>query len=282
MVKMLKHSLGFTIIEVMLTLVIAGVMIIVGYRLYSTYRTDANILTIKSNIDRLAQAAALYYQANCYGSTDSSTNTFTPGTLYDTNNSTNAFARTHPLDITNDLLSTGYLSGLPISTPDVKSYSVSLVRNPITTVYGCADATCSSTYKKGNLIDWYVQVSVLLNDPSQNSTYSNFLGPNCTSSPRKGKNSSTFQDVVPCSDAGAYQSECQAYPLILKVLMGCPSSTSNSSFNNYLVFQRRPASPSMQPPGRMWIMKPYINSFTQQYRVKQDGSSPNQYFTCGS
>src|SRR5262245_26726988 len=117
----MKRYAGVTLLEVLLVLAITGMAFVMGLRLYYSFKTDADIMQVKSNVDAIFLAMAKYYRANCYGTTRVNAAvipmivTITPGTLNPASSPTNPM----PINIQTDLINAGYLRSTLVRTPIV-------------------------------------------------------------------------------------------------------------------------------------------------------------------
>lgn len=263
---------GVTLLEVLLVLAVISSIIILSIRQYQIYRLDADVHQVRFNIDQLTNAAAGYYQANCTNG----------GTLDPDSSPTSPYV----INVTSDLINKGFLpanalgySPLIDNASPLGAYQVQF--NKYTTprqvcVRGTnatgitPSAGCTSALQIGTLVIWKIQVAVLLNDSTLAQQYQNLFLADCVST-------KSATGIVSCSQSASFSALCQFYrnippndPLYaiynsLANNMGCPTSGSSASYNNYVVWERLPsfATPDTQSP--FWQTNPLVQQFTQMY-----------------
>lgn len=261
-VKYKKEILGVSLLELLLVLVVAGLILIAGYRQYLIYRYDADVQQLKQNVDILMASMTLYYRANC-GET---------GALSPT------VALTDPMkiDINNDLIQNGYLSAnaFPVSPlvnrkgGDLGGYRVqfnklTMPRSVCTSATGTDSAGplttqgCASSTVIGTILIWKPQVAVSLANTALAQTQLQQLGGDCLSSP------SSNTTVYPCSanQPGTF--------VVWERLPSNASTQMNTPFHQLM--------PTAQQFQQMYTTYP-ITYLTQSSGV---GPYETQYFLCG-
>jgi hypothetical protein len=248
---------GITLLEAVLVLAVGASIILFSFRQYESFREDADVLQLKTNVDQLFQAAAGYYQANC-----------PQGKLLDPTIATNPKA----IDITNDLITPGYLeASFPTPNPLVDStgpgsgYVVQFNEYTMPrTIPVCADPPAcdiSTPQQIGTIVMWQIQVSVLMKNtsPGQLAEFQNYLEADCLS-----KNTGPGGTVLPCS---------------------------TNPTGNYVVWQRLPsfATSNWNAESTYWPSIPFLNQFKQMYTTNpitdltgQSHTPEYQYFYCSS
>ena len=289
-----QHS-GLTLLEVLLTMAVAGSILVMGFKQYQVFKLDSELRKVAYNLDSLFLAASYYYHANC-GSQYYSSGTV-PGTLspwYVPQPGQNV-----SISIKQDLLKSGYLKVAIPASPLVDSssgpdqgYTVqySLVTGP-RMVNACSGANCTPVPTQiGTTWDWKIQVGVTFVNTTIVDAAQNILQATCLST-----TNTKSKMLVNCSDIAAFM----ASRIHLRTLggnnnsiannNGCPNSTNPSNYSNYMVFERNPAFPMNKPGEGLWGLTP---TFLQYYKEQTtypitflltNSHTPEfQYFVCGT
>lgn len=265
-----NNQLGVSLLEVMLVLVIGASILYLSMQQYYSYRRDAEVVRLRSNVDLLFQAMAKYFQANCNCRPSAGTNCSAyPFTMYRT-----------PIPVTLAMLINGGflnlsntggslpLNALVDSTGPNQGYIMQFNQLQTTTVppapltlnlpYREAVMSAGGTKPTGYNMVWQIQISVLLLQPSTAKQYQNLLNADCLSE-------STGQIVTPCLTAPAN-----------------PTAP-------FLVFQGLPSSPnSAAARSTYWQTMPTVKLFRQMYEVDpilvltNGNQTTSQYYVCGS
>lgn len=250
--KWWRRKLGVTLIEIILVLAIGSMFAVLGLRMYMTYRKQADIDTVKYNVDVLFQAMTRYFQANC------NTAQF--------NNPSSAVISISPTVLSNS----GYLTQ-NLLRDGLADYSSGSIGQYITqfnriTVGGAAppqrmiNLSPSGTRTMGSITLWTIQVSVNLADQSSLDAMLGPLGGDCINGPGPSY-------VRPCS-------------------MPVPRSPG------FIVWTRIPSLSSSKNNSPLWQTMPAIKQFRQMYTTDpilillQNPVVPNQlskqYYNCGN
>ena len=292
------RSSGVTMIEAMLVLVIGSMLLVLSITQYQTYKKDSDLRMVLYNIDALALAAASYYHANC-GNQSSGGGIMIPGTLSPKHSPPPTPNSGFPLDINNDLVVNGYLKNPLAFTPIVnsaspdKGYSVQLnnISTP-RTIMTCTGTGCTpQPVQIGTTFDWRIQIGVNFLDPKLASAAQSYLQAACLSTANINTNS-----VVSCADIGGFMDNCITLRFdgggaatTAADAAGCPHSTSTSSYQTYLVFERFPLTPVNRPQEGLWAARPpALQNYQQQttypltYLLTNSHNPEYQYFLCGS
>jgi prepilin-type N-terminal cleavage/methylation domain-containing protein len=291
-----RHS-GFSIIEMLLVLVIGGSLLTLGFRQYQAYKMDSDLRRVLYNVDQLAQAASFYYFANCGNQSDPGTNTSVPGTLSPWRNP--APNPNFSINIINDLLNRGYLTRPIMINPLVNSsaagggYSVQLNQSSTPRmVLACSTPGCTPQPTQiGTTIDWKIQIGVTFNSAAIANSARAYLGATCLSTTNANTNS-----VVSCGAIGTFTANCINWRLSGGALNtatananGCPNSTSTTSYQNYIVFERSPHFYAERPQDGLWSTRALAKKYYQEqtsypitYLLTNQHNPEYQYFLCGS
>src|SRR3990167_2055485 len=230
MARFLKQA-GVTLLEVLFVLAIGASLLMIGLRQYFTFKLDADVAQVKANVDKIFQAMAFYYYANCTGEYLYRTSSTCAARLDP--RCTGYISNNIPINIQSDLATNGYLDKwpLPISpilgTGGSNGYIAQF--NWSQTTRTVSKGTGSGTYNVGTIITWQAQVAVNIKNSAQAELYKNLLGGDCTSS-------LSGNLIAPCS--------------------------SNSS-GPYVVWARLPSTITSNTPG--WSAMPLIKQFNQMY-----------------
>ena len=282
---LIKHQLGITLMEALLVLAIAAAIMVLSMRQYQTYRIDADMNQLTYNVKVLAQAAARYYYANCDKGTLDPRNLPAGTTVY-------------PLNITNDLITPQYLPQMVAQNPLVDSsgpgngYSVQFnaTTSNRTVCTQTSGGNCVASTPVGTIVQWTIQVSVLLKNPSIINMAQGKLNAECTSS------ANTNNSVESCLQAPSFFAICftlRSMPFGLGNAaansLGCPVGTNPASYNNYLVWTMAPSFVSKETQSPLWVTNPVVKQFKQLYTtynlndLTTGNHSPEyQYYLCGS
>lgn len=269
---------GLSLVQTLLAFVIGVLIFVMGYRLYLTYKRDADILAVVANVDALAQAATLYYYAQCYGTTNSSGVTV-PGTL----NPAVATSTMASVNITTDLINAGYLASGAIrpnalvdNTVGTNGYVVEFHKG---TAYRTANGVTT-----GTIVEWAINVGVKIKNQSIITQIKDMTQASCTTT---AYNTGGYYSVWPCADVAANRAYCDSTygsSLIgvqaMRTYLGCSVTNSPSDYGTYLLYERAPSAASSKAQSDLWLTNPVVNQFTQQYRTNSSGT--NQYYLCGS
>ena len=312
---MLRQS-GVSLLEVILVLTVGLSILLMSINQYQSYRTSADAAALKYNVNLLAQAATLYYKANCNLSTTSSSYPLDPTTISDTVIVSIPTALvgsylSQPLPL-NPLVDNGagdHYSGYYLQFNKITStrYACQTPVNSSLPVTGTTvDQNCQTTVAVGTQIDWQAQISVKLNNNALASYVGNLTSSTCTSSMSTG-------GIVSCSNASTFSSIClywanlynsytgtdifsQMMRMLIQRIMSMNqcSSTSAGDYNNYLVYNFMPSiGTTSQTQSGLWFTDADVLQFKRQYTtypinnlLETKGltptSSSTQYFYCGS
>ncbi|OGT38246.1 MAG: hypothetical protein A3F12_07290 [Gammaproteobacteria bacterium RIFCSPHIGHO2_12_FULL_38_14] len=239
---------GMTILELMLVLVIGAVFIFLGIQQYQTYRLDADLRQVKSNVGILSEAAARFYYANCirqWNPDSGYVNSATVGVL----DPSNTPAPSNPFTIgffAFDATLGPYYSTNPVFTPFApkNNFIVYFIRTD-------SDRTIPPSTKIGTIVQWRIRVAVRV-PASKSVAYAKQLNADCT------------------TDTPASLDVCQA-------------GVTNK---NYIIFERLPSDVLGTLSG-YWLIMPQVAEFKQMYTtypllylISKEGE--NQYFLCAS
>lgn len=305
-----KREQGVTLLEVILVLTIGASLIAVGVRQYQQYKFSSDAAQVKTNVDRLFQAASYFYQVQCRANrknVPSDDYTLAPTVALDS-------LTPVAINIKTDLIDTGYLADAIPYNPMVDSspttaydgYRVQFV--PSTQPRDvCTDATtattdpysldCASNTMIGTIVNWQIQVSAALEKPADATIIANITAADCLSS------STGTDSVVDCANAGDYATVCEGATATMgTALPGSPeyiaaqTAFSNkgcgnsSSYGDFLSFQRSPTF-SVAPEGQsgLGMTEKTLQQFKQMYETANINYLTNvshspeyQYFNCGS
>lgn len=244
MKKYFRKQTGLSLVEVLLALIIVGVILALTIRQYQIYRFDANVEQVKANVNNLFLTAANYYFANC-GFRVTSSGAVVYGVLHpDSKAVSGNIARF------SGTLAKG--AKIPKNTI-VKDYYTQFIRHD-------TDRTIETNHgpkKVGTIVNWMIQIILILNDPRQARDYYLALNGTCLA------NTATPDEL------------CAA---------------SSTTTGNYIVFENTPASVLSQFSKAYWPSLPIMKQFKQmyttypyQYLLNTGGETPDgpQYFVCG-
>lgn len=256
-----QNHIGVTLVEVMLVLAVGSSILLFGVKHYKTLKLDADVRQLQYNVDKLFQAGADYYQANCRRQVNPTTGAVigTTGTL-DPDYTT---APTNPYPVTvASLITDGYLTGTlplnPLVNNDGTNGGYFVQFNRVTPD---ADRTTTlstgETVNIGRIIVWRVQVSVELKNATTASVYKNLLGADCLST-TDGNNG-----VKPCSEGAS---------------------------GNYVVWERLPSFAVPSSHSNYWMTNAMVKQFNQLYQtlpvlyLSSVSSTyyPQQNYLCGN
>ncbi len=256
MLKDNKNQSAISLIELLLVLVVMSVIVLMGIRQYRVFEMDKLIRLEQDRIDSIFQAAEHFYQANCDMKPDpAAPGKATFGILNPRANPANPYIGDSQgaNKLYNMLVSEGFLTqNFPRSSISFL-YAVQFVRRDSMRTIKTADG-----YKPiGTIVNWIIQVIMVLRDPSKASFYSKLLSGDCLSTSTNPTNS-------------------------------CPKT---GSFGNYVVFERLPSFVSAQTGSSYWPTNPTVNQFKAMYTtypilylINSGGNTPDgtpQYFLCG-
>lgn len=291
---------GLTLTETMLVIAIASMFIVLGIRQFQVYKLDTDLQSVAFNVDKLSEAASLYYYANC--GNQFANNTYYPGKLSPLYYSPNPAPSSVALDIPKDLESDGFLSSALAFNPLVNDatasngYTAQFNQKSYTKqITTCVDPACTTTQQTtiGTVVGWQIQVGVILKDPSKAQVYMNALQATCLSTLAAIKGVSTT--TTACSDVANFNNKCQVWramqkgdPTFKKKAddIGCP--TSAADYNNVLVFERSPSKPIIRQGFKTGV-PPSATLFNNYYNTNPilsltgiNHTPEYQYFLCGS
>lgn len=243
---------GVTLIEVILVLAIAMVILILSIQQYVIYKRDADVATVRYNVDLLFEALANYFRANC------GSNPF--NTLYN--------SQYYPISMTElkPFLSDN-LAYTPIIDASSQDGGYIVQFNQLQTNTGLPqrmiNMSAGGQASVGNIALWQAQVSVKL--VGNTTVYRDELAGDCLSS--TGATSASGSSPV-------YVTPCVA---------------GGDSKGDYVVFARLPSLAVSKENSPNWVMLPTVKQFQQLYTVDpvlyltsgaQEASQ--QYYFCGS
>jgi len=262
-----KRQGGVTLFEVLLVLVLASLVLMMGFQTFYQLQVEQELNRVKFNVDSLFLGARNYYLANCRANINYATgaviNTAT-GQLDPIVNPPPASGM-KAIDITTDLLTPGYLAKWPpaVTPVFITDYEVQFnvyndatkypanIRNVNFCVYNAGPPVafnCSplATQLTSNVYLWTIQVAVQITDTSKTMQYyQGRLNADCISTLNGGF-------VTPCSQVTA------------------------GGGGNYLVFERLPSSAlSTSNTSPLWASVPELQSFVQQYTNDDDYAVTN-------
>lgn len=268
---------GMTLLEVMLVLAISASLVLISLRVYRSLQANADIAEVQQNVNKLFNAMANYYRANCNGVNYISTFDKDCGASCTT--SQKCTSKLDPrctgyptlagapvvIDIQTDLINTGFLqtvtggSGTNPFGPNVIVSAYQVQFNQPTTQPSRSQALSpSGSATIGTNVQWQVQVAVQLRNSSKATAYLYSLGGDCASS----------------AGAGGSVTACTS-----------PAGTTGA----YIVWQRLPSFSTMQSQSPFWPTMPTIQQFNQMYTtypmtylLTNTNAPPTQYFVCGS
>lgn len=254
---------GVTLLELLLVMLVAGSILVMGYRLYDTFQSDADVEIVKSNVDVIFQGMQSYYRKNCYGTTRSD-QTVDPGTLNPAY--VPASPPQLPIDIQTDLINTGYISTNIVKTSIVNPVGAGFDGyiaqfNKLT--YDrqvCTDGPTGAgptdcTVNVGKVTSWQAQVSVRLDKLTTAAQYLALLTGDC----RSTLSGST---VLPCEVSG--------------------------NTGGYIVFQRSVSSAVPKEGSTYWGTMPTVLQFKQMYTtypitsLTSGTTTANQNYLCAN
>lgn len=276
---------GATLLEVMLAIGVAGVIFILGIKMYQSYQNTAQLEQLRYNVDQLFQAMGNYYKANCAAG-DISPNPPDILSPYPPSTTGIPYPPTptsyFPVPITSKLINDGYLTNWAPSNPMIdktggeSGYVVQL--NPIilsgvaanacvvlNSGTHCVQTTPTSTIPatQALIVTWAIQIAVKIKQLNKIGAYANLLGADCIS----GETSGSFPTTI---DA-------------------CPSVNPN---RNYIVWKRIPSAATLKKGSVLDTSLPALKQFNLQYTHDQNyelgsgysSTSPAQapvYYLCG-
>lgn len=260
---MQRNASGFTLIEVMLVLVISASLLMVGYQFYLSIRSDADILQVQYNVDRIFSAASEYYQANCRQQKNADPKLPAPSltaTLDPANSPTSPFAVT-----VSSLRTAGFLDA---TLPMNRYIDASTLNGGYVVQFNEAPANdrMVNGKKMGNIYIWTIQVAVAVRAPNKASPLAivRLLGADCASNA-----GATAGTVNSCNS-------------------GIPANTGSTV---YAVWERLPSFAAPNAETNTWIGNAEVKSFTQLYTNSNIGGGipgPSgvqanyQNYLCGS
>lgn len=246
-----KKQQGLSLLEVLLALAIGLAITVLSIQQYLSYRRDADIIQLQSNIDLLFTSMTNYFKANCDK----------PAFKQQTG--------TNIVDL-DTLMTQGYLTLpnnlMPIS-PLVNSEGLGqgyiLQFNQYLEGNDLPDRTVSlsndSTAPVGKISIWRAQVAVEMFDTGVIEQYQQLLSAQCIAS-----YSGAALGVGPCS------------------------ATANIT-GNYLVFERAPSFSNAKLNTNYWPTIPTVKQFKQMYQtspilllISSQAERDAQYYVCGS
>jgi len=280
-----RNMIGMTLVETILALVIATSIIMMGFRLYLTYQSDAAAQQVRYNAEEIIRSAAMYYYANCQKSDANTTATLDPD-----NSPANPYTNLK----VSDLISSGYLMKAPPLSPlvnstdaNTKGYLIqfNMFTNPRKNCTTPGDPTTCDQI--GVNVNYNIQVSVLLKNESLGKRYLNMTGATCLTT-ANGTNK-----VVSCTQAATFEANCKlmrdptspSYNPTLANTNNCP--VLGGTYGNYLSWERLPSMSSQQGQSVMWSTNPMTMQFKQRNELKNSLSymyaNPTATnFLCGS
>lgn len=252
--KIQRQQQGFTILETLLVSVIAGLLMIVGLRQYQSYQLNMEMERIKQNVDIVFQAMSAYYRANCFGSFNPVTQTYTYGLL----NPGGQPAAANSFSINVDTALRGTAGGpkylmdswpLPSNILDASigqsgyivqfnkyTYPAYVCTAGVNATGTAASQGCVSQARVGSVVIWRPQVAVLPRSATTaiSTRYLNMLGANCRS-----------------GATGSIVNRCSA-----------------AINGNYIVFERHATNATHETVSSYSPTLPSVKAFTQQYRTQ--------------
>jgi len=273
---------GVTILEVMLVMAIGASILFFSIQQYLTYRKDADAVVVESNVDAIFQAMSAYYRINCYGPSNTDGSLGGTGNNGGTLNPKQFSGINKLLNMNTDLITPALLNGNGIiinplidaagaTSTAFKGYVAqfnktqpSLQRQVCENGTGTTPTpgrptpipTCSTALvNTGEIVIWKAQVAAKLNDTTNASTYLNFLGADCLSSPGAGG-----------------------------IINPCSSNTPGA----YVVWERLPSAVNPGAASPYWESMPTVTQFTLMYRTAPILNLTNQFqadsqtYLCGN
>ncbi len=231
------RTAGYTLVELMMVLVIAASLIMLGYKFYVSIRSDADVMQVQYNVDRIFSAASEYYQANCRqqvnplpsGPAPTSTATLDPDN-----------SPTSPFPVTVSAMRTaGYLdAALPIN----RLIDASTLNGGYVVQFNQAPKNdrLINGNKMGNIYVWTIQVAVAVRAPRGMSPMAivRLLGADCAGNP-----GATAGTVNSCNS-------------------GIPATTGSTV---YAVWERLPSYADPNAETHTWMGNAEVKSFNQLY-----------------
>lgn len=249
-----RNAKGATLIEVILVLAIASFILLLSFNQYLSYRRNADVMQLQTNVDMLFGALESYFHANC-SNPDSPLSAKSESVSYAV-----------PIE---KLMSEGYLvlsnnkmQGNPLVNADSQGQGYILQFNQ-TQVSGelptrTQEMTNAPSVSIGSVVLWQAQVAVNLSNPNTTQQYLNILNANCLSN--------LSGDIVTACNQG-------------------PSG------GDYVVFERGPSRPSSKANSIYWLNNPNVKLFKQEYTTdpitilvepSQTEQLSKQYYLCSS
>ncbi len=262
---------GLSLPELLLVIVIGMSISYMSIRQYRIWRNDADASAVRENIDTIMQAMAKYYRQNCYGSTNPTTAAVTPGTLNP--NYVPTPTNTVPINIITELKGNHLLPNALAFNPLLNQTA----GNPLTgyvaqfnlypsherrictqgtNAFSAGSASCTASAAIGTVVNYTIQVAILLKDTAHAQTYLHQLQGDCLS-----------------NLAGNIVTPCNA---------------PDHSAGPYVVWERQPSLVSSRDNSTYWSSLPNVNQFTQMYTtsnilVLTDGlATSQQSYLCGN
>lgn len=254
----MKRQIGVSLVEVMLVLAIGGFLVMMGLRQYMSYRLDADVALIKSNVDTIYAAMSSYFQANCGGA---------GGTLSPYNKATD-FTAAKTIDISADLVKGHYLNqsqvlavSLVVGSPDqstiLSGYKARFMptkveRPAMPTQSDQVNYTWTNTESTGWIVMWTPQIMVELKDPN------------------KAKMLQLLTQATSCTKTD-WQSQG-----------ACDAKTPALFFTHQVSFTNHAGAGS-----DYWVMSPMLNQMRDQEGIYNPavvlsaGSQDDQFYYCG-
>ena len=255
---------GLSLPELLLVLIVSMSIFYLSLRQYTLWRNDANAMQVRANADAIMQAMAKYHQQNCYGSTNPITYALTPGTLNP--NHVPSPAKNIPIDINTDLMGNNLLAKTALLNPlldqttanPLSAYVAQFNLYPPHPRLVCTEGSnapsagsvnCTANTSIGSVVNYTIQVAILLKDTAHAQTYLHQLQGDCLSN------------------------------LVGKVVMPCHGA--HPITGPYVVWERQPGSVSSRDNATYWGLLPTVNQFTQMYTtanilVLTDGLATSQ------
>lgn len=263
---------GVTLLETMLVLAIAATVVIMGLRMYQSFKLDQEIQQVKYNVDVIFQGLTNFYRANCIQYAQYKAAGVTTGVL-DPDSSTTPLTDPYPIDIDKDLNNTKSAVFIPQwpfnpnalvdSSAGNNGYITQFNRSTQNRTVRMDTATPPTTNTVGTIYQWRAQVAVQISRPADAAMLRGVWDADCLST-------ASGKTVTPCSKS---------------TTTICPASGC------YAVWERLPSFATPETMTDLWPSMPTLDQFTQMYTtypiLDLTGSGSminpaiNQYYLCG-
>ena len=248
-----SHVAGLTLLETLLVLAIMAAIVVFSLNQYTSYRRQADVATVQSNVDLLFSGMVAYFRANCR-------NPSSP--LY------SAYNKQYVVVKLSDLIASKYVnvannimpfSNLVDNSGEDQGYFLQFNQVQIKSALPQRTVELSSDNSEvsiGSIIVWQIEVGARLRDTTNANATQFLLNADCLADAKGG------------------------------FLESCVMASSTAK--QYAVWNRLPSYASTaEAPSPFWVSMPVVRQFSQMYDTYPildltDGTqTPTQYYRCG-